>query len=293
MRRGVIIGFVLVIGIGSAVWSEWRKAEAPVSARALLNFIADAEREASRVPLRLTRLSDAEEIDIGNQLARRHTSSWPPSGDPDRDRHVENYVRTVGKRVSGSAKRALPYEIHYIPGRGFMNAFALPGGHVFVGQGLLSLMETEDQLAALLGHEIEHVDLYHCAERVQVESRARKIPLGELISLPVMIFQAGYTKNQELESDREGVWLAVRAGYSPYGAIRMFEKFEELRATYVIRAKNPSQELSQVTVEMLRDYFRSHPLPDERIQQIRDLIGKHKWEYRTKETPLEITVRKL
>ena len=125
-------------------------------------------------------------------------------------------------------------------------------------------METEDQLAAVLGHEIEHVDLYHCAERVQVEARARKIPLGELISLPVMIFQAGYTKNQELESDREGVWLAVRAGYSPYGAIRMFEEFEELRATYVIRAKNPSQELSQVTVEMLRDYFRSHPLPDER-----------------------------
>jgi len=293
MRRVFIIGIVLVIGIGSAVWSEWRKADAPVSARALLNFIADAEREASRVPLRLTRLSDAEEIDMGNQLAGRHTSSWPPSGDPDRDRQVQNYVRTVGKRVSGSAQRALPYQFHYIPDPGFMNAFALPGGHVSVGQGLLSLMETEDQLASVLGHEIEHVDLYHCAERVQVEARSRKIPLGELIALPVMIFQAGYTKNQELESDREGVWLAVRAGYSPYGAIRMFEKFEELRTTYVVRAKNPPQELSQVAVEMLRDYFRSHPLPDERIQQIRDLIGKHQWEDRKKETPLEVKVRKL
>src|SRR6266536_3015955 len=106
MKRVFMIRIVLVIGIGSAVWSEWRKADAPVSARALLNFIADAEREASRVPLRLTRLSDAEEIDIGNQLARRRTSFKPPSSDPDGDRRMENYVKIVGQRVRGSAKRA-------------------------------------------------------------------------------------------------------------------------------------------------------------------------------------------
>src|SRR5438309_10241930 len=106
-----------------------------------------------------------------------------------------------------------------------VNAFALPGGHVFVGGGLLRFMDTEDQLAAVLGHEVEHIDHYHCAERVQVEARLRGIPLSGLIDLPIKFFQQGYTKEQELEADREGTTLAVMAGYSAEGAIRMFETF--------------------------------------------------------------------
>ena len=109
-----------------------------------------------------------------------------------------------------------------------INAFALPGGHVYVGAGLLALMDSEDELAAVIGHEIEHIDHYHCAERVQQEQALRKIPLGGLVALPIELFEAGYSKDQELEADREGTRLAVQAGYSANGAIRMFETFERL-----------------------------------------------------------------
>jgi predicted Zn-dependent protease len=59
-----------------------------------------------------------------------------------------------------------------------MNAFSLPGGHVFVGEGLLDFMNSEDQLAFILGHGLEHIDHYHCAERVQIEAHFRKLRLG-------------------------------------------------------------------------------------------------------------------
>ena len=158
-----------------------------------------------------------------------------------------------------------------------INAFALPGGHVYVGGGLMELMDSEDELAAVLGHEIEHIDHYHCAERVQREQALRKIPLGGLVALPIEVFEAGYSKDQELESDREGTRLAVEAGYSASGAIRMFETFGRLYEEYQAKAKTPQEELSRVAQQTLEGYFRSHPLPSERITQVRKLIASEGW----------------
>src|SRR5256712_9605555 len=132
-------------------------------------------------------------------------------------------------------------------------------------------MDSEDELAAVIGHEIEHIDHYHCAERVQQEQALRKIPLGELVALPVEIFEAGYSKDQELEADREGTRLAVEAGYSPNGAIRMFETFQRLYQEYQTRAKMPQKELSRVAIETLGGYFLSHTLPSERSAQVRPI----------------------
>jgi len=291
MKHWLIFSVLLATGVGALSWSEWNKVAAPVGPASLLNFVADVQREASRVPFRLTRLSDAEEISIGDQLAQHYVAGLISSqANPEETRRIDAYVEKIGGRVASGAKRMLPYKFHYIPNPYFGNAFALPGGHVFIGQGLLALMTSEDQLAAVLGHEIEHIDLYHCGERVQVEARTRQIPLGSLIALPVTIFQAGYSKNQELEADREGTWLAVEAGYSPFGAVHLFEKLEQMRREYVERAGNPSQELSQVAIEILVGYFRSHPLPAERIQQVQAMIIKHKWQNRSAERPLELTL---
>src|SRR5256884_9660442 len=102
-------------------------------------------------------------------------------------------------------------------------------------------MDSEDQLAAVLGHEIEHIDHYHCAERVQQEHALRKIPLAELFVLPIEIFQAGYSKDQELEADREGTRLAVEAGYSANGAIRMFETFQRLYEEHYTRDRKSEE----------------------------------------------------
>src|SRR5262249_38003265 len=154
-----------------------------------------------------------------------------------------------------------------------INAFALTGGHIYVGAGLLSMMDSEDELAAVIGHEIEHVDHYHCAERLQLEEALRKIPLGGLVGLPMERFEAGYSKDQEMEADREGTRLAAASGYSPNGAIRMFEAFDALHKQYQARARSPQEEVSNVALQTVEGYFRSHPLPSERIAQIQRLIG--------------------
>jgi predicted Zn-dependent protease len=102
---------------------------------------------------------------------------------------IQTHLQQVGERASLHSRRKLHYQFHYIPQISFVNAFALPGGHVFVGAGLLTLMKSEDALAAVLGHEIEHIDLRHCADRVQTERRLRNLgPIGDLLGLPVEVF---------------------------------------------------------------------------------------------------------
>src|SRR5581483_3606456 len=187
--------------------------------------------------------------------------------DPERQQ-VQSYLKTVGAKVATGAHRKLPYQFHYLDEPYLVNAFAIPGGHVYVGEGLLSLMDSEDELASVLGHEIEHIDHYHCAERAQQEQALRKIPLGGWLTITIEVFEAGYSKTQELEADREGTQLAVAAGYSPSGAIRMFETFDRLYRESRSRPRNPEQELTEMARQTLEGYFRSHPLPSERIAQI-------------------------
>src|SRR5262249_35048767 len=151
----------------------------------------------TRMPTQFTRLSDAEEIQIGDELARYYVNSAEDERHIEND-DIQNYIAEVGKPLADRAHRRLPYRFHYIADRNMINAFALPGGHVFVGGGLLALMDSEDQLAAVLGHEIEHVDHYHCADRMQREQAMRKLPLGGLVAIPIEVFAAGYSKDQEL-----------------------------------------------------------------------------------------------
>lgn len=271
------IGLVLILAAaGSALYySQRRKPQSHAGAEGMLNAVADTQREISRIPAQLTRLSDYEEVRIGDAMAQSYAARF--SLRTQRDLDLQDYVTRVGRIIAGRARRKLDYQFHYVPDPGFVNAFALPGGHVFIGEGLIRLMNTEDELAGTLGHEVEHVDNYHCAERVQVEAHLRKVPLGELFALPVELFMAGYSKEQELEADRDGTQLAVLAGYSPQGAVRLFQEFEKLRQQYVLKAEDPTDELSKVAIEGLVGYFRSHPLPEERISQINEIIASRKW----------------
>jgi len=276
MKRWITFAGIVLLGTASVVVSERRKVDVPPSPAALLYLIADTEQELTRMPVSFTRMSDAEEISIGNQLARFYASSEQREDTPEVS-IVQRYVTRVGEQVARDAHRKLPYRFHYLPSPYLINAFALPGGHVYVGGGLLELMDSEDELAAVLGHEIEHIDHYHCAERVQRQQALQKIPLGGLVSLPIEVFEAGYSKDQELEADREGTRLAVEAGYSPNGAVRLFETFGRLYQEYQGKAKTPQDELSQVAQQTLEGYFRSHPLPSERTAQIQKLIASERW----------------
>ena len=277
MKRWILLSSIVGMSVAAMVYSQHRKVDTNADASPLLFLVADTEQELTRMPARFTRMSDEEEIQIGDEMAKSYSSDWEKR-ESNEDREIDSYLNQVGGRLAAHAHRQLPYRFHFVPGKYSTNAFALPGGHVFVGKGLIALMDSEDELAAVIGHELEHIDHYHCAERVQQQEALRKVPLGGLIALPIAVFEAGYSKDQELEADREGTRLAVAAGYSANGAIRMFETFQRLYEEYHTRAKTPQQELSNVAQQALEGYFRSHPSAAERISQIQILIADEHWQ---------------
>jgi predicted Zn-dependent protease len=272
MKR--LIAFIVVLAAAAVAlyYSDRHKRETRVGPEAVLNALADTQRELSRVPAAMTRISDEEEISIGNTLAEHYAAQLGTG-----DAAMQDYVTAVGRKVASRARRKFDYKFHYVPDDSLVNAFALPGGHVFIGKGMVRLIQTEDELASILGHEVEHIDNYHCVERYQLKARMHDLPLAELLALPVQLFQAGYGKEQELEADRDGTYLAVMAGYSAQGAVHLFERFQRLHREYVLKAESPDQELSQVAIAGIEGYFRSHPLPEERVNQIERIIAAKKW----------------
>jgi predicted Zn-dependent protease len=289
MKRIGAFVVVLLVGVSAIYFAERRRDSTPVSANAVVQVAADAQRDLTRLPMRLTRLSDEDEIAIGKELAQQYSIGQENRG-PE-DLALDSYVGRVGNGMAARAHRHLPYSFHLIPNRSVINAFSLPGGAVYVGEGLLDLMTSEDQLASVIGHEIEHIDHYHCAERVQVEAQLRNLNLGvvgELMQIPLSVWEAGYNKEEELEADREGIRLAVLAGYSPYGAVTLFEKLSKLQREYVIHAQSPEEELSELAIQSLEGYFRSHPQPSERLAQANILIAQENWQERKAQKPFRI-----
>jgi predicted Zn-dependent protease len=289
VKARIAFGLLAVIALGALVVAQRRKAEANVGPDAIVHLIADTEHELSRLPAETTRMSEAEEIAIGNEIVRDHIGELRSSERTNTP--MAAYVERVGMEVAARAHRKLPYKVHYIQDDSFVNAFAIPGGHVFIGSGLVNLMDTEDELAGVLGHEIEHIDHYHCAERYQLEARLRRFgaqDLAAIAQLPLALFEAGYSKDQELEADREGTRLAVLAGYSPLGAIRLFEAFDRMEQRRSTPAATPADEAARVALGTLSGYFQSHPFGAERAAQIKRMIVIEHWEAKVQEKPLEM-----
>jgi predicted Zn-dependent protease len=276
MKRWILLSLILVFAAGAIVLSQTQKADAPVSPAALFRWLAGVENEAARVPASATRLTETQEIQIGDHLAAIYSGFFAPYGPGDKA--IAATVQQLGLRLSAYAHRKLPYRFYYNPNPDFINAFSLPGGSVFIGRGLIQLMDSEDELAFVLGHEIEHIDHYHCAERVQTFELLKRIPLGGLVAIPVEVFEAGYSKDQELEADREGTRLAVAAGYSPLGAMQILEKLDRLHKERLAPPKTIRQELSRAALETLSGYFASHPPTEERAAEIRKMIIEEGWE---------------
>ena len=111
MKRWVAFGSVVLVVAGAIVWSEVRKIEAPVGPGPILNFVADGQRELTRLPVAFAPLADSEEIEIGKQLEESYAASWPQSGQETQNRAIEKYVQQVGSRVAAKAhrKRGLSY----------------------------------------------------------------------------------------------------------------------------------------------------------------------------------------
>jgi predicted Zn-dependent protease len=273
MKHILALVIVLLVAVGALYFAQHRKRQDAVNANAVVNMAADWERDMTRAPMQFTRISDEQERQIGDELAQQYLSAQ--SEQSAESRATAQYINEVGGRVAAHAKRKLNYRFHLIGDSDLINAFALPGGHVFVGQGILDQMTSEDELAFILGHELEHIDHYHAVERVQIEAKLKSLNLdivAAVAEIPMSLWQAGYSKDQEFEADREGLRIAAAAGYSPQGAVKMMDNFAKLDREYVIHAETPTGELSQVAIDGLTGYFRSHPLPSERLEQLNAVI---------------------
>jgi predicted Zn-dependent protease len=279
-KRWLPLALILLIGVLAIVRVQRRHITTQPSPQALLSAAADAQHEVTRIPAHFDPMSDADEIALGNTLADHYTNNFeadPPLAKKPEEIQLEAYLQTIGLRAASHARRKLPWHFHLIRNADFVNAFALPGGHVFVGLGLLKLMHSEDALASVLGHEVEHIDLRHCADRYQTEAHLRNLDPTGLLSLPVDLFMAGYSKDQELEADRDGTTLAVESGYSPQGILQLFAEFAKLEGTPAATRTNPLDEAAGLSLATLSGYFRSHPPAAERAQQVEALIATNHW----------------
>jgi predicted Zn-dependent protease len=190
--------------------------------------------------------------------------------DTPESKAIEAYLQIVGDKVAANAKRKLPYKFHLDPHPGFRSAVAYPGGQIVVGGGVLALMTHEDELAIVLGHEIAHIDLSQCRQRVIDSMQKDHLTPDQFDKLSIEVFGGPYGKDGELAADREGVKLAVAAGYSPHAAVELLEMFQ-----FLSRDSKPAPRADAPSLE-------------ERIQQVRDQIKSESWDDSKPEKPLAL-----
>jgi predicted Zn-dependent protease len=230
----------------------------------LLVAMHAAAQEPSKSPV-----SDAVEIKLGEVMVPKFAELQgmaQSSGQQQKD--IEAYLQKVGEKVAAHATRKMPWTFHLDPDPRFKSAVALPGGQVFVGGGILSLMDREDELAIVLGHEIAHIDLGQVNQRIAEQMQQRHLSLDQLDRIPAEEWGANFGREKETACDAEGMRLAVAAGYSPMGAVRMLDVFR-----YFFSQDD----------DMKTKYL---PAIEDRIKSARDLIDKEGWKNLTKQTPI-------
>ena len=212
-----------------------------VATLALSSFAALAPPEVS--------ITDVDEIRIGGLLAGQFMKAEGMQSTPQTSK-IDTYLQKVGDQLAAHARRKLPYRFHFDPDPGFKSAFALPGGEISIGAGVLAMMDTEDQLAAVLGHEMEHVDLNQCRDRLNDELTKQHLTPATADQLKIDPFLPGYGHDREFAADWSGVKLAADAGYSPQGAIRLLNMFvimgQQMTHTPSEAEKNLKDRIAQI-----------------------------------------------
>lgn len=191
---------------------------------------------------------------------------------------IAGYVQSVGQRlVAQLEKPEFTFQFHIVDDA-TPNAFALPGGYIYISRGLLALMSSEDELANVLAHEIIHVTERHSVKQMRsgILPRLIELPgnlvggivnenLGNLINAPISagndLLLSGYGRGHETQSDEKGIALAAKAGYQPQQMVDILVRL------------NKAVELS-TQQKRQKSYFDSHPYTPDRVAHINQQMVK-------------------
>jgi predicted Zn-dependent protease len=242
----------------------------------ILSLLVAASVEALAQRTRLSPgwnlFSPQQDIEIGRQVSREAESELRIL----RNAQIQNYINVLGRRLATRAPGArYPYQVKVVDDKG-INAFALPGGFLYVNRGIIEAADNEAQLAGVIAHEVSHVALRHGTNQM-TKSYAAQAPLailGGLIgsdTIGGVIAQVGasftansillkFSRDAERQADLMGTQILYDSNYDPRAMARFFEK---------LQAQGGSRG---------SDFFSSHPNPGDRIgnvnQEIRKLGGQ-------------------
>jgi len=205
---------------------------------------------------------ESEEIALGQDVAARLLGAAPLAADA----RLQQYVNRVGRWLALQTERPdLPWQFGVLEAPQ-LNAFAVPGGTIFVTRGLVEKMKSEAELAGVLAHEISHVLRKHHLKAIQ--KNAQTALAGEalnqalrdrggaarekLVSFGSEMYTRGLDKSDELEADRYGVVIAARAGYDSYGLPAVLQTLQAMNAQD----------------SALALMFKTHPAPAERLDTL-------------------------
>ncbi|MES2688696.1 MAG: M48 family metalloprotease [Pseudomonadota bacterium] len=217
----------------------------------------------------LEQIDEPKEIEIGRQLAAVLLGSKPLHP----DMALQRYVNQLGRWISlQSTRPQLPWTFGVLDDPGF-NAFAAPGGYVFVTKGLVDRVADEAELAGILAHEITHVTGKHHLQAMAKSARSGLLTQvigsqvrGELagavsaqfLSLGRDLYTRGLDQSDEFEADRNGVALAARAGFDPYGLLAVLQQ---------LRTATPDNPLFALSLS-------THPPAQQRLDLLEQAMGK-------------------
>lgn len=234
---------------------------------ALSPLLAGCEINPETGSLNFNTVAPAEEEKIGAEAHRQVLAEF---GGVYYDPPLAAYVDRIGKTMGEqSINRNFDYRFTILDSPA-INAFALPGGYVYITRGLLALLDDEAELAGVLGHELAHVTARHGAQRLsrmRVEERFCatflcdfELPvLGDMATVGLNLAFGGFTQDQELEADKLGIRYLRHAGYDPHAMTSFLNK---LKAQSDLDA-----ETAGLTEEQRkgRGYSSTHPLTEDRI----------------------------
>ena len=220
----------------------------------------------------VTAIPDSEEVVIGREITKR-VNEERILIQGDRKKRVQR----IGHELANQADRkGIVYTFHVLDSD-VLNAFAIPGGNIWITEAMLNFLDNDDQLAGILGHEIAHVDLRHCIRAIQYQIWIMEVlpEHSDYVKIGYSLVNSSYSELNELEADKNGVQIMFQAGYDPDQMVNFMTKMEALEESAGEYDQPDKDDQIGQAVAQVNDFLRSHPLSRERKEKLQAYIQDH------------------